>query len=141
MGGKGNQLQERPLTDAIQCLKTPGAALPLMAALQHDDQRNRQKRARDFKRICQRLYKHSIKLMGSSCFISSARQVGKSNCSSCRRWVGREETEILPCVPLLSLFPAFPHLKQLSLSCGGRDRELTAPDSLIPKRAVLWSRG
>lgn len=89
--GKGNQLQERPLTDAIQCLKTPGEALPLMAALQHDNQSDRQKRARDLKQSCQRLYKHSIKLMGSSCFISSARQVGKSNRSSCRSGVGKGE--------------------------------------------------
>jgi len=104
--GKGNQLQERPPTDAIQCLKTPGEALPLMAALQHGNQLNRQKRARDFKQSCQRLYKHSIKLMGSSCFVSSARQVGKSDCSSsCRRGVGRgeeaEKGDFTTCAPPL----------------------------------------
>lgn len=72
----------------FQCLKTPGGALPLTAELQHD--RTAQTgEGRELEQICQ--HQHSSKLMGSNCSTSLARQVGKPNYSSCRRWVGRGE--------------------------------------------------
>lgn len=135
-------LQDRFPGDVIQCLKTPGEALPLMATLQHDNWHNRQKRAGDFKQICQQLYKHSIKLMGSSWFISLARQVGKWDRSSCTRRVGRgEEAEKGDVNILGSLFLTSPCANDTIIICVGRIKGgyYIRDSSLIPQKATLGS--